>query len=164
MKTIDSRPIYRRGLVAGLTLGVILAALLASFWGGPKFRGTGIEESLGRREVARGFFGAAVGLGVGLAIGLGGAALVVALSSSEEREQVRDGAPPAVFPGMFGNPGGDPFQAYKEKIDAEEPATRPDEDTGPLPAKMPESCPHCQKKLEGEELVAFCYHCGGALA
>ena len=60
---------------------------------------------------------------------------------------------------MFGNPVSDPFAGYKARIDAEEGA----EPEPAPPAKMPETCPSCGKKLEGDPL-AFCYHCGGALA
>jgi hypothetical protein len=83
--------------------------------------------------------------------------------SGEGREEVRDAAPPALFPGMFGEPNAaDPFQAYKQRIDAEEP--EPEAGEAKLPEKMPEKCPSCAESLDPSEPVAFCYHCGAALS
>ncbi len=163
MKTLDRKRTYRRGLFYGLALGLLLGAALASLF---SWRLSMVSIAEGHR-VRSSDVAATVALGVlGVLLGIGGgiawAAVTATIASGESREFLREAAPPAVFPGMFGNPGSDPFQAYKERIDAEEGA---ETEAAPAPpVKMPDVCPSCGKKLESEEPIAFCYHCGGALA
>ncbi|HZV03310.1 MAG TPA: hypothetical protein VFF73_41785 [Planctomycetota bacterium] len=163
MKTLDRKRTYRRGFFYGIALGLLLGAALASLFSWrlsmrSMAEGKRVRSSDVATAVALGVLGVALGVGGGIAW----AAVTTTIASGESREFLREAAPPAVFPGMFGNPGSDPFQAYKERIDAEEGA---EEEPAPAaPAKMPDVCPACGKKLETEEPIAFCYHCGGALS
>ncbi len=162
--------VYKRGLVIGATLGLLLGALLASLLGGPRFHGRGLVDpgSIASADYYGALFGAAWGLVGGIAFGLGIAAVIVNLGTSEGRTQALEAPEPIVFPGMFGNPMGNPFDAMKHRIDAEEPAREGEASEAKAPATMPEKCPSCGEKLDapaaGEEPSAFCYHCGGALA
>lgn len=167
MKTLDRRAIYLRGLIVGVTLGALLAPLLVSYYGGPAFRGATTGAAVSERRMFNVVFVGVLGFLGGVGVGLLGAAVFVELGTSESREQARHGAPPAVFPGLFGNPGTDPFSAIKQRIDEEEPAETAEPAPAP-PAVMPEKCPACGEKLEppapDEPPSAFCYHCGGALS
>jgi len=163
VKTLDRRRVYLRGLLIGATAGLFLGAFLATYFSGRSLAVNALAQPA-RFRVGDAVFGGLWGLLGGLALGLGGAAFVVSLGSSEGREQALEGAPPAVFPGMFGEAANDPFAAMKQRIDAEEPAAPGEEPPAP-PAVMPEKCPSCGEKLDAqEEPSAFCYHCGAALA
>jgi hypothetical protein len=159
VKTIDRKSVYRRGCAGGFVVGVLVGPALASLvsWRLSVHRLTEGPPPPGQLALMISLL--LGGVFVGVAGGLVWAAVVSTLTSGESREFVRHAAPPAVFPGMFGNPGSDPFTGYKARIDAEEDG---EPDAAP-PAKMPESCPSCGKKLEGEP-IAFCYHCGGELS
>jgi len=173
MKTVGVNRAYMRGCLVGVVAGVPLAVAFSSLFGGANFgvvalrdRGSHFSsQAEADAVIGRTVTGAGLGFFLGILLGVAGAGLWVAASGKEARDQmhepdptVEDGGLGRTFPGVFGT--ADPFEPFKRRIDAEEAQ---EEAPASPPATMPEKCPACEKALDREEPVAFCYHCGAAL-
>jgi hypothetical protein len=155
----------------GLAIGFPLAALFASYFGGPGLRLASLAAGGDRLADARAIFGGLLGLLLGVATCMAGSAFIVLNATATLRETVReeasveptvkDGALGRIYPGLFGS--ADPYEPMRRRIEREEPD--PAETAAPK-GPAPSQCLVCGRALDvvDEPDLRFCYFCGAALS